>query len=124
MDAQERLRDAARRGDIGAIRAALADGALLDVDPDTPVAWACDAGHAQAVAYMLDRGGRATILDYVWASKHGHEDVMAVLRDHPRGVAAAAVAKVDRMRRLLPAIHDPGEPAAGSFGADHRRGGN
>lgn len=58
MDVQRRLCDAAERGDIGGIRAALADGASLEYRPGRycPAEIAIKAGQWRAACYLMERG--------------------------------------------------------------------
>jgi hypothetical protein len=55
FDLNMELREAAQRGDIGAIRTARADGATC---LDRALVWACSADQPLAVAYLADCGAR------------------------------------------------------------------
>lgn len=101
--ANERLVEAARAGDIGGIRAALADGAT---EGSLALDWAICRDMIDAVAYLLDRGFRPGHTGKILANSH----TRALLKE-----------------RLLKPGHEMEVYGLVDFGADsadHRDGGN
>jgi ankyrin repeat protein len=77
----EQLLLAAKNGDIGALRAALADGADT---LDSALVTAAGEGHGLAATYLIDSGADLQVLDY-WparrAAEGGHLDTLRLLLD-------------------------------------------
>ncbi|MCU0707557.1 MAG: PQQ-binding-like beta-propeller repeat protein [Pirellula sp.] len=88
-DDGERLREAARRGDVTAIEGLLAKG--IDVNSPssygvTPLATACDHGHIEAARLLIDRGADVNTKDTFykftplgWAVMRRHTEIAKIL---------------------------------------------
>jgi uncharacterized protein len=94
-EANGRLCDAAKRGDIAEIELQIAAGADANAFEGTadmtPLLWAAHGGHVAAIAALLAAGARVDI-----ANSHGTTPLMrAVLHGHTAAVAALLAAGVD-----------------------------
>lgn len=115
------LANAAANGDLGSVRALVANGANLNLrDPEgyTPLIWAAQHGQAQVAAYLIEHGANVNPLDnggytpLMWATQEGYYDTVSVLlshgaNPHARGMAGrtamdlVAYARDGRVRDLL-----------------------
>jgi ankyrin repeat protein len=86
------LTEAAKQGDVAAVRQALAEGTLPDVRDDrygrTPLHWAAEGGHTEVVRLLLAAGADVDAEDRDCGSKPlhlaaqgGHTDVIQLLLD-------------------------------------------
>ena len=93
------LFEAAKQGDAGAVRAALAEGALPDVRDEegrTPLHRAAEGGHVEAIQLLLDAGADANAEDREYGSRPlyyavsgGHAPAAKLLLE--RGAAVDAI---------------------------------
>ena len=115
------LLSAAQAGDLGAVKAALADGAPVNepshllMNRPTPLSSASAAGHTGVVRLLLERGADADLADgmemtpLMHAAQQGHADVVRLLMEagadinarDSLGNDALAHASGDEVRTLL-----------------------
>jgi ankyrin repeat protein len=74
--ANQQLFDAASRGDLEAVKAALAQGANLEADDAgfTALTFATRNGHADVVMYLLEQGAKVTNTTLIVASKSAYSN--------------------------------------------------
>lgn len=132
----ERLQRAAFEGDMVELSEALAAGGSVDSFDEhgyTPLIWAAQQGHADAVALLLARGAKVDLTDkkgytaLIWAAQQGQVDVMKQLLAAGAAIAprekhgysaldwASRQGHLDAVKLLLahgadPALHFPNSP--------------
>ncbi|NIR44211.1 MAG: tetratricopeptide repeat protein [Gemmatimonadetes bacterium] len=85
---ERELMEAAKRGDVRAVAAALDRG--MDVDPidGAPLNWAVRRGHVDMVRLLIERGARVGPDDLVRAARSGSVELASLLLEHDLDVNA------------------------------------
>ncbi len=106
QDRGTELHEAARRGDVAAVRTLLDAGVPVDIKSEygaTALSFACDKGRAEVVKLLIERGADINVADtfyqatpIVWAASNGHGEVVRLLVDAGADAAGALGMAVQR----------------------------
>jgi len=98
QDLKEEFFNAARKGDVEAVKSYLAKGVDVNTKSNnyggTALAFACDRGHTAVVKLLIEKGADVNARDtfynatpIIWAAQRGHAEIVKALLD--RGAAAS-----------------------------------
>lgn len=111
MSASDDLREAARRGDLDAIRAALADGADIDSRDEkgwTALMWAASEARGDAVDLLLESGADPGVRDRLVQDAAG----IALYSQYYRGGGVGLSTRISRHPAYVRRIAALGEAGA------------